>query len=176
MREEIICAGFGGQGIMLLGKVIAQAAMKENKHLTWIPSYGSAMRGGTAFCTVVISKEEIASPYVDKCDSLFVFNQPSWDKFKRRVRPGGLVLLNSTLIKNSLGPKGVKIRKIPFTDLAASLGNARVANMIALGVYLKEKNIVKKKSCFEVFAEIVPPGKEHLVGINKQALDKGYAV
>ncbi len=174
MREEIICAGFGGQGIMLLGKVMALAALKENRHLTWIPSYGAAMRGGAAFCMVVIADKEIASPYVDRCDTLFVFNQPSWDKFKSKVRKDGLVLLNSTLIKDKSLPKDLRVSKIPFTEIAASLGDVRVANMIALGAFLKEKDILKRKTVFETFLEIVPKDKLHLLEINKKAIEKGY--
>ena len=174
MREEIICAGFGGQGIMLLGKVIALAALKENKNLTWIPSYGGAMRGGCAFCTVVIADKEIASPYIDKCDTLFVFNQPSWDKFKSKVRKKGLVLLNSTLIKNERPPQGIKLSKVPCTEIASGLGNVCVANMVALGAFLKEKNILKRKTVLEVLSEIAPPSKRHLIGINEKAIEKGF--
>jgi 2-oxoglutarate ferredoxin oxidoreductase subunit gamma len=174
MREEIICAGFGGQGIMLLGKVISLAALKENKQLTWIPSYGAAMRGGCAFCMVVIADKEIASPYVDKCDTLFVFNQPSWDRFKSRVRKNGLVLLNSTLVKDEKPPKNIRLRKIPFTEIASSLGDVRVANMVALGAFLKEKDIFRRKTIFAVFSEIAPKDKLHLLEINKRAIEKGY--
>jgi len=174
MKEQIICAGFGGQGVMLLGKVIASAALKENRHLTWMPSYGAAMRGGTAFCMVVIADCEIASPYVDKCDSLFVFNQPSWDKFKSKVKKGGLVLLNSTLIKDEKPSGNIEVQRIPFTKIASSLGDVRVANMVALGAYLKVKNILKRKTTLEVFSEITAPSKRHLIEINKQALEKGY--
>jgi len=174
MREEIICAGFGGQGVMLLGRVIALAALKEKKRLTWIPSYGAAMRGGCAFCTVVIADREIASPYVDKCDTLFVFNQPSWDKFKAKVRKGGLVLFNSSLIKTQQPPRQLRIRKVPFTETAFSLGEARVANMVALGAFLKEKNILKYKTVLDVFSEIAPRRKLHLLEVNKKALERGY--
>ena len=174
MREEIICAGFGGQGVMLLGKVIAQAAFKEDKHLTWIPSYGAAMRGGTAFCTVVIADREIASPYVNSCDTLFVFNQPSWDKFKSKVKKRGLVLLNSSLIEDKSLPRNIKVRKIPFTEMASSLGDVRVANMVALGAFLREKNILKRKTVFKVFSEIAPKDKRHLLKINRKALEAGY--
>lgn len=174
MREEIICAGFGGQGIMLLGKVLAQGALKENKHLSWFPSYGAAVRGGTAFCMVVISDAEVASPYVDKCDTLLVFNQPSWNQFKHRVRKGGLVLLNSTLIKDQRPPQNIKVLKIPFTEIASSLGNVRVANMVALGAYLKVKKLLKRQTILEVFSEIAPKEKRHLLKINQQALDRGY--
>lgn len=174
MREEIICAGFGGQGIMLLGKVLSLAALKEGKQLTWIPSYGAAMRGGTAYCMVVIADGEIASPYIDKCDSLLVFNQPSWEKFRHRVKKGGLALLNSTLIKPQKPPQNLKLCKIPFTGIATSLGNVRVANMVALGAYLKQKDMLKRKTIFEVFSEIAPKDKRHLLEINQQALERGY--
>ena len=173
MREEIICAGFGGQGIMLLGKVISQAALRENKYTTWMPSYGAAMRGGTAFCMVVVSSKPIASPYVDSCDTLFVFNKPSWDKFKHKVKPSGLVLFNSTLIHESHYPNGVKVKKVPFTEIASSLGEVRVANMVALGTYLNEKKIFKRETVFDVFLEIAPKNKKHLVEINKNAIERG---
>ena len=174
MREEIVCAGFGGQGIMLLGKVIAQAALKEDKYVTWIPSYGAAMRGGTAFCTVVVSDKEIASPYVDTPDTLFVFNQPSWDKFKVKVKSKGLALVNSTLISDKSPPKNIKVVPVAFTEIASSLGNVRVANMIALGKYLKEKDIFKRKTVFEVFAELAPKGKKGLIEINRKAIEEGF--
>ena len=159
---------------MLLGKVLAQAALKENKQLSWIPSYGAAMRGGTAFCIVVIADREIASAYIDKCDTLFAFNQPSWDKFKTKVRKGGLALLNSTLIDTKGTPQNIRMCKLPFTEIASSLGNVRVANMVALGSYLKEKNILKRQTVLKVFAEIVPKAKMHLLEINQRALDRGY--
>lgn len=174
MKERIICAGFGGQGVMLLGKIMAQAALKENKRLTWIPSYGAAMRGGTAYCMVIISDQEIASPYVDQCDTLFVFNQPSWDKFKHKVRTGGLVLLNSALIKDNAPMRRITVRRVPFTQIASSLGDIRVANMVALGKYLKEKNILKRRTIFKVFSDITPKDKKHLIGINKKAIAEGY--
>lgn len=161
---------------MLLGKVLAQGALKEGKHLSWFPSYGAAMRGGTAFCMVVIADREVASPYLDKCDTLFVFNQPSWNKFKHRVRKGGLVLFNSTLIKEQAPTRNLKVRKIPFTEIASSLGNVRVANMVALGAYLKEKKILKRKTILEVFSEIAPEEKRHLLKINQQALEKGLSI
>lgn len=161
---------------MLLGKIIAWAALKEKRQFTWMPSYGAAMRGGCAFCTVVIADRGIASPYVEKCDTLLVFNQPSWDRFKSRVRKGGLVLLNSTLIKDKSAPRHLKIRKIPFTQIAISLGDARVANTVALGAYLKEKKTLKINTVSRVFSEIAPKDKQHLVEINQKALKKGYNV
>jgi len=170
MKESIICAGFGGQGVMLLGKILAQAALKEGKHLTWIPSYGAAMRGGASFCMVIISDKPIASPFIDKCDTLFVFNQPSWDRFKDKVKTGGLIILNSSLIKKPGTLPKARICKVACTDIASSLGNVRVANMVALGAYLKQKKILRAQVVSKVFAEIAPSNKKHLVEINRKAL------
>lgn len=174
MKEEIICAGFGGQGIMLLGKVIAQAAVLENKQVTWFPSYGAAVRGGCAFSMVVISDRKIASPYVQECDTLFVFNQPSWDRFKKQVRKKGSVFFNSTLIKGNSRQHNFTIHKVAFTKIASDLGNVRVANMVALGAYLKHKKILQQQTVLRVFSQIVPADKRHLLKINQQALAKGY--
>ena len=176
MKEEIICAGFGGQGVILLGKVIAQAALDEGKHLSWIPSYGAAMRGGTAFCMVVVSDEPIASPYIEKCDTLFAFNQPSWNKFSSGLKKDSLVLLNSSLTTNKLAPDKVRLLQLPFTQIATSLGEVRIANMVALGVFLKVKKMLKLQTVLKVFAEIAPKNKQHLVKINKKALEKGYSL
>lgn len=176
MREEIICAGFGGQGVILLGKVIAQAALDEGKQLSWIPSYGAAMRGGTAFCMVVVSDEPIASPYIEKCDTLFAFNHPSWNKFSSRLKKDSLVLLNSSLTTNKLAPGKVRLLQLPFTQIATSLGEVRIANMVALGVFLKAKKILKLQTVLKVFAEIAPKNKQYLVKINKKALEKGYSL
>ena len=159
---------------MLLGKIIALAALRENRQLTWMPSYGAAMRGGAAFCMVVIADKEIGSPYIERSDTLFVFNQPSWDKFKGRVKKGGLVLLNSTLVKKCSAPADIKVRRIPFTGIAASLGDVRTANMAALGAYLREKNVLRRRSVSAVFSEITPADKLHLLEINKKAIEKGY--
>ena len=159
---------------MLLGKVIALAALREGRQLSWIPSYGAAMRGGTAYCMVIISDEKIASAYTDKCDTLFAFNLPSWKKFQPRLRNAGLILLNSTLAEGISRPKGIKLLKAPFTRIASELGDLRTANMVALGAYLAEKRILKRASVLEVFKEIAPGNKPHLLRINQKALDKGY--
>ena len=163
MKEEIICAGFGGQGVILLGKIIAQAALDEGKHLTWIPSYGAAMRGGAAFCMVVVSDKPIASPYIEKCDTLFAFNQPSWSKFSSCLKKDSLVFLNSSLVTNQLTFNKVRLLQLPFTQIATSLGELRVANMVALGAFLKTKKILKLQTVLRVFAEIAPKNKQHLI-------------
>jgi len=174
MTERIIIAGAGGQGIMLLGKVLAEAAMRLDKYVTWLPSYGAEVRGGTAHCMVVISDAEIGSPYIDKADSLIIMNEPSLKKFKERIKNKGLLLINSSLADEikEIG-KDKRILKYPFTDLAVKLGNIKVANMIALGVFINQKKIVNSKSVCEVIQAIAPEDKRGLVEINQKALLEG---
>jgi 2-oxoglutarate ferredoxin oxidoreductase subunit gamma len=171
MTERIIIAGSGGQGIMLLGKILAEAAMRENKFVTWFPSYGAEVRGGTAYCMVVISDKEIGSPYVDKADTLIIMNGPSSEKFKNRLRAKGLLIVNSSLAAGNSGARQAK--EFPFTDLAAKMGNIKVANMLALGVLIACKNIVKETSVREAINGIAPSHKRDLIAINEQALKEG---
>lgn len=172
--EKIIIAGAGGQGIMLLGKVLAEAAMLEGKHVTWIPAYGAEVRGGTAHCMVVISASEIGSPYIEEADTLIIMNEPSLEKFKGRLRKNGLLFANSSLVSVIKGmDKNIKIVKHPFTELAAGLGNIKVANMIALGSLIGHKGIVDIKSVLGVIRDIAPKAKKHLVQINQKALSEG---
>jgi 2-oxoglutarate ferredoxin oxidoreductase subunit gamma len=172
MTEKIIIAGAGGQGIMLLGKVLAQGAMREDKHVTWIPAYGAEVRGGTAHCKVVVSDAEIGSPYFHKADTLIIMNKPSLEKFKNILKNKGLLLINSSLV--SLSPKrNVHVLEYPFTDIAVKLGNIRVANMVALGCLIAHRNIVNAKSILRAIAEIAPQDKRQLIEINQKALQEG---
>lgn len=155
---------------MLLGKILAQAAMHENKHVTWLPSYGAEVRGGTAHCMVVISDEEIGSPYITEADALIVLNEPSLERFKNRLKIRGLLIANSSLMENKATLKGAYQ---PFTDIAETLGNVRIANMVALGCFLAHKKIVTPKSIVEAIEEMAPSGKKHLVEINIKALEEG---
>ncbi len=172
MIEQIIIAGAGGQGIMLLGKVLAQAAMEENKYVTWLPAYGAEVRGGTAHCTVVISDQEIGSPHIDKPDTLIIMNSPSLEKFKDRIRNKGLLIMNSSLAAK-YAHKNVDIVSQPFTDLAVKLGNIKVANMVALGCYISHKNIVQAKTMLRVISQMAPLDKKDLIEINQKALKEG---
>ena len=173
MTEKVIIAGSGGQGIMLMGKILAQAAMEEGRHVTWFPSYGAEVRGGTAHCTVIISDDLIGSPCIDKTDTLIALNGPSAEKFAPRVAKGGLVITNSSLAQKPADKKGNKSLSRPFTEEAIRLGNARVANMIALGAYIGAKGIVRPESVFSVIEDIAPADKKALIEINKEALKKG---
>lgn len=171
MIERIIIAGAGGQGIMLLGKILSEAAMKENKYVTWLPCYGAEVRGGTAYCMVVISDKEIGSPYIDNADTLIIMNQPSFMKFKDRVSPKGLLIVNASLV--TAGIDKILCLKYPFTDIAFELGNIKVANTVALGCYINNKKIVSKESVVKIIEEIAPADKKNLIEINKKALSKG---
>jgi 2-oxoglutarate ferredoxin oxidoreductase subunit gamma len=173
MTEKIIIAGAGGQGIMLLGKVLAEAALREGKYISWFPSYGAEVRGGTANCMVVISQEEIPSPYIEKANTMVIMNQPSWVKFKNRISPKGLFILNASLMERDSDPTNAEILKYPFTQLAVELGNIKVANMIALGALIAKKRLVSPQTVIDTIEAMAPPGKRALIEINKKALRTG---
>jgi len=172
MIERIIISGAGGQGILLLGKILAEAAMKENKFVTWLPSYGAEVRGGSAYCMVIVSDEEIGSPYVNQADNLIAMNEGSLKKFKPRLKNNGLMVINTSLISRGIA-NSLKAIKYPFTEIALKLGNIRVANMVALGCFLAQKKIVSLKNILDTIEEIAPPDKKYLVEINKQAVNTG---
>jgi len=176
LQERIICAGFGGQGIMLLGKLLATAALIEDKFTTWMPSYGAEVRGGTAHSMVIISDEPIASPVIGEPTSCIIMNKPSFDKFIKRISKKGLFIVNTTLVKELTKTKGVNLVKIPLTQIAVDLGNPRVANMIAAGAYISKTKILSKKSLKRALKEILPMAKKNLLELNEKAIDKGASL
>ncbi|WML60811.1 2-oxoacid:acceptor oxidoreductase family protein [Neobacillus sp. PS2-9] len=176
MQEEIIIAGFGGQGVMSMGQLIAYAGMLEGKGVSWLPSYGPEQRGGTANCAVVVSDEPVGSPLVTKPSTAIVLNNPSFDKFEPRVRSGGLLFLNSSLVVRTSERKDIQTIEINATDLANDLGNSRVANMILLGAFLERTKIVSEEAIIESLKKVLSAEKHHLIEINKQALKKGASL
>ena len=172
MTERLIIAGSGGQGVMLLGKILAEACMREGKFVTWLPSYGAEVRGGTSHCMIVISDKEIGSPYVERADTLIIMNAPSLERFKSRIKEGGAIILNSSLAPPYTN-KNLEILAHPFTDIALSLGNIKVANMVALGCFIARKQAVSINSVSDLIEDIAPEGKRGLIEINKQALAEG---
>lgn len=172
MIERIIIAGSGGQGVMLLGKVIAEAAMRQGNQVTYLPAYGPEVRGGTSHCMVTISDQEVGSPYIAKADSLIILNNPSLERFKSKVKNNGLLILNSSLAKSDSFGK-VKILQFPFTDIAIKLGNIKVANMVALGSYLGVKKTIPTKNMLEVFKFMAPAGNIRILEVNEMALKEG---
>mgnify|MGYP001019810103 CR=1 FL=1 len=176
MLEELIVAGFGGQGVLSLGMTLAYAGMIENKEISWMPSYGPEMRGGTANCITIISDNKISSPIISLFDSAIVLNQPSMDKFAPRVKPGGLLLYESGNIFKPSARTDIEIIGIPATTEALQMKNPKIMNMIILGAYLKLKPVVTNHAILEALKKVLPEKYHYLLDINKQALEKGEAM
>ena len=174
-EARIIVAGFGGQGILMIGKLLAHAGMMEGKQVTWLPSYGPEMRGGTANCNVIISDDLIGAPIVSEATCVIAMNLPSLDRFESSVQPGGWLLLNSSLIPRSPARHDVQTLAIPVNELAQQQGSQRVANVVMLGVYLALSQAVQKASLIAAIEDVLGPGKRHLLEINLKALDAGIA-
>lgn len=173
MLERVIIAGFGGQGILLMGQLLAYGAMIEGHNATWLPSYGPEMRGGTANCTVVISSKRIASPVVPKPFSVIAMNRPSLDKFEPAVAEGGLLLFNSSLADREPGRDDLQVIKIPANELAEELKNLKVANMIALGAYLTVKKVIALDSALASLEKVLSERGRNLIPLNEKALRAG---
>lgn len=172
-HHAFIAAGFGGQGVMLFGKILSLAAMYENLYTTWLPSYGPEMRGGTANCTVVVSEEYIASPVVDQPTEVIAFNIPSMYKFEKMLPENGILLLNSSVIDREPERKDVQIYKIPANEIADELGNVKVQNMVMLGAYLKATNAVSFDSVKKALEKSLKGKKAALLEINLKAIESG---
>ena len=175
VNEEIICAGFGGQGIMVLGKLLATCGMEKGYNATWMPSYGAEVRGGTAHSMVKIGLEKIASPIVADADTAFIMSEPSFDKFENRIKKKGLLILNTSIIKRPPKRKDLNIIKARLTDEAIALGNVRVANMVAIGIYIAKKKLFDKKTLFSVIEKMAAARKD-IIPINKKAVEKGIEI
>ena len=172
MQSEVMFAGFGGQGILLSAKILAHAAMEDGLEVAWVPSYGPEMRGGTAYCTVVISDRLIGSPIIRNPMHLVAMNRPSLEKFAPLVKPNGVILVNSTLISIGAGRDDVDEVRVPVNDIAVKLGNVRSANIVALSAFVSRSRVVKPETlrlCVkEEFAS-----KEKLIPLNMAAVDEG---
>lgn len=175
MTKSIICAGFGGQGIMFTGKLLGYAAMKLGYKVTWISSYGAEARGGSAHCMLVISDEDIPSPVIEKSDICIAMNGPSFEKFKNSLNKRGLIILNSSLIGESEPlKKSVRAIRVPMTAIASSMGNIKVANMVALGAMLLGDKLFDIDVLNRALEDFIPVHRKNLLDINRRALEKGY--
>jgi 2-oxoglutarate ferredoxin oxidoreductase subunit gamma len=175
MQSEVMFAGFGGQGIMLMGKILAHAAMEAGSEVVWIPSYGPEMRGGTAYCTVVVSDRPIGSPIIRNPMHLVAMNRPSLEKFAPMVKPGGIVLINASLIKIDTKRTDVNELKVPSIEIARELGNVKAANIVALAAFVTQSQMVD----FELLRDSVKEefsAKEKLIPLNLSALEEGRKV
>ena len=172
MQSEVQFAGFGGQGIMLMGQIMAQAAMHQGYEVVWIPSYGPEMRGGTAYCTVVISDRPIGSPIIRNPKHLVAMNRPSLEKFAPTVKSGGTIFINSSIISIDAGRDDVDVIKVPIIEIAKELGNVKTANIVALAAFVSRSQVVDfellRKSVKDKFAS-----KEKLIPLNMKAREEG---
>jgi 2-oxoglutarate ferredoxin oxidoreductase subunit gamma len=175
MENTVIMAGFGGQGMLLIGKILAHAGMHEGKEVSWLPSYGPEMRGGTANCTVVVSDKPVGSPLVYHPRAAIVMNLPSLDKFEPLVRPGGLVVVNTSLIRREPVRTDITVMRIPATEMAADIGGSRVANMIVFGAYVAAAAPVSVEGVRAVMGELFGH-KPAVLEANQRAFLRGVEI
>ncbi|MDY0102292.1 MAG: 2-oxoacid:acceptor oxidoreductase family protein [Lentimicrobium sp.] len=176
MTEEIIIAGFGGQGVLSMGKILAYSGVMENKEVSWMPSYGPEMRGGTANVTVIISDERISSPIVNSFDTAIILNQQSMDKFEKSVKPGGLLIYDPNGISRHPERKDINIYSIEAADEAAKIGLAKVFNMVVLGGFLKLKPIVQAEYIHKGLEKSLPKRHHGMIPDNERAIETGKGI
>ena len=177
MLQEMVFAGFGGQGVLSMGSILAYAALKEGKKVSWMPSYGPEMRGGTANCMVNISDQPISSPIAKAYDAAVVLNLPSLKKFEPKVKKGGFLLWESTTIKEAPQRSDIRIYAVPAVEKASNvLKNIKVMNMIFLGALVRINGIVKKETLLTTLKETLPERYHHLLPLNEQAIDLGMSL
>ncbi|MCI6094901.1 MAG: 2-oxoacid:acceptor oxidoreductase family protein [Christensenellales bacterium] len=170
-----IFAGFGGQGVLLIGQLIAYAGMYEGRNVSWLPSYGPEMRGGTANCSVVVSDDPIASPVLSMADCVIAMNTPSLEKFEANVNPGGKLFINSSIIEKKATRTDIDVYYVPCNEIADQLGNPKVLNMAMLGAFLEATNVVKVDSVLDALLYKLGEKKAKLIPLNRQAIEMGAA-
>lgn len=173
MKEEIIIAGFGGQGVLSMGKILAYGGIMQDQEVSWLPSYGPEMRGGTCNVSVVLSDNKISSPILSKFDTAIILNQQSMDKFENQVKPGGLLIYDTNGITRHPERKDIRICRIDAVEEAAKLGNAKAYNMVVLGAYLKMKPVVTMDNVLKGLKKSLPPRRHNLIPMNEQAITVG---
>ena len=174
MLIKTIFSGFGGQGVLSMGYTVANTAMLEGNYVTYFPSYGVEVRGGTANCTVVVSDEEIASPVASEPDFVVAMNQPSFARFQSILQSGGLICVNSSIVDTSSARHDIEILSVPTTELAGQVGSPKVANMIMLGAFIRASSIISFEFMIKNLSQILGEGKSNLIKLNKQALELGF--
>ena len=175
-HEQVICAGFGGQGIMLMGRLIATAAMRNGLEVSWLPSYGPEMRGGTANCQVVVSDTPIGSPVISRdADTVIAMNLPSMHKFESELRSDGLLIYNSSLIDHAPERSDIRVAAVPANEIALEVGNLKAANIVMLGAYLELTGLLDPQSIIEALEEMFGGAKKEFIPINRTALERGVA-
>ena len=173
MTEEMIIAGFGGQGVLSMGKILAYSGVMQDQEVSWMPSYGPEMRGGTANVIVIVSDVKISSPIVSMYDTAIILNQQSLDKFEACVKPGGVLLYDPNGITTPPKRTDIEVYKIEATEESALMGNTKISNMIVLGAYLKIKPILKMENVMKGLAKSIPARHHHLLPLNEKAINRG---
>ena len=173
MQQEVIIAGFGGQGVLFAGQLLSYTAMDEGKEVTWFPSYGPEMRGGTANCTVVISDEEIGSPLVKNPTAVMAMNLPSLEKFEPLVKKGGVLVVNASMVNREVTRKDIKVVSLPANDIAEKMGSSRSVNMIMLGAMLANMDLLSLEAIDRALDAHLPERHKRFLAGNKAALRKG---
>jgi len=176
MHESVIMSGFGGQGILLMGQLLCHAGMHEGLKVTWMPSYGPEMRGGTANCTVMLSSNRVGSPVIRYPVSLVAMNKPSLDRFAEAIQPKGFLVLNTSLIDHRVNRSDLTIIRVPANQIAEKVGTVQVANMAALGAYVGARRIVSLDSVLQALRRMIPEHRKELLSVNEEALRQGAEV
>lgn len=176
MTEEIIIAGFGGQGVLSMGKILAYSGIMQDQEVSWMPSYGPEMRGGTANVTVILSDERISSPIINRFDTAIILNQQSMDKFEDSVKPGGIMVYDGNGITRHPERKDISIYKVDAAEEAVKMESARIFNMIVLGGYLKIKPVVKLENIVKGLKESLPERHHALIPLNEKAMKRGMEI
>lgn len=176
MKEEIIIAGFGGQGILSMGKILAYAGLMSGKEVSWMPAYGPEQRGGTANVTVILSDDPISSPILNQFDTAIILNQQSMTKFESKVKPGGVLIYDPHGIKNPPTRTDITLYKVSAMDASTEMSNAKSFNMIVLGAFLKVKPIVSLEGVLKGLKKSLPSRHHHLLPMNQEALTKGMEI
>lgn len=177
MERDLIVAGFGGQGVMMLGTLLGQATSDStDKYVTYFPSYGAEMRGGTANCFVAISDEEIGAPVMESVGDLIVFNQPSLDRFLDKLQPGGVLFVNTSIVNPNTGRDDITVIEVPVTEMSIQMGNPKVLNIIMLGAYIGYTQVVSEEVILEGIRKKIGTKKPELLPLNEEAFAKGLAI
>lgn len=176
MTEEIIIAGFGGQGVLSMGKILAYSGIMQDQEVAWMPSYGPEMRGGTANVTVILSESRISSPILQEFDTAIILNQQSLDKFEKMVKPGGTLIYDPNGITRHPNRTDINIYKVEAAEEAARLRNAKTFNMIVLGAFLKVKPVVKLENVIKGLEKSLPQRHHHLIPMNQEAITRGMEI
>ncbi|NLV21630.1 MAG: 2-oxoacid:ferredoxin oxidoreductase subunit gamma [Syntrophomonadaceae bacterium] len=173
MEKQILFAGFGGQGVLSMGQFLTYAAMEAGKNVSWVPSYGAEMRGGTANCLVTIADEEISSPLTENPMMAVIMNRPSLDKFENKLQPNGTLVINSSLVDRKPQREDLQVLELPVNQIAEEINNPRGANMILLGAYLQKTGVVEIEKVLEFFDSIFKGKKQTVIEKNKEAFMTG---